>query len=180
VGDLFAQFKSVVILVLILLRHKRNRVAVVGALTDSVDIARGFRERDGEAFSGRRDRVSDMAFGTDRRRLGVDNRRVGEASCAAGRLRGNRVPFRDQESVSGDAERGMMVKATPTSTFVMAQAECTFDCNHVRYASAALSRCQIEHATNRLARQVHAAATTSRRVCRVDALKARGVLAEVR
>ncbi len=28
----------------------------------------------------------------------------------------NSVPFRDQESVSGDAERGMMVKATPTST----------------------------------------------------------------
>ena len=43
-----------------------------------------------------------MAFGTDRRRLGVDNLRVVEASCAAGRLRGNRVPFRDQESVSGD------------------------------------------------------------------------------
>src|SRR5271157_2911628 len=47
----------------------------------------GFCERDGEAFSDRRDRVFDVAFGTDRRRLGVDNRRVGEASCAAGRLR---------------------------------------------------------------------------------------------
>ena len=31
-----------------------------------------------------------------------------------------------RKSVSGDAERGMMVKATPTSTFVMAQAEFTF------------------------------------------------------
>ena len=38
----------------------------------------------------------------------------------------------------------------------------------------ALSRCQIEHATN------HAAATTSRHVRRADALKARCVLAEVR
>ena len=44
----------------------------------------GFCERDGEAFSDRRDRVFDVAFGADRRRLGVDNRRVGEASCAAG------------------------------------------------------------------------------------------------
>ena len=32
-----------------------------------------------------------------------------------------------RKSVSGDAERGMMVKATPTSTFVMAQAEFTFE-----------------------------------------------------
>ena len=44
----------------------------------------------------------------------------------------------------------------------------------------ALSRCQIEHATNLPARQVHAAATTSRHVRRADALKARCVLAEVR
>ena len=33
-----------------------------------------------------------MAFGTDRRRLGVDNLRVVEASCAAGRLRGESRP----------------------------------------------------------------------------------------
>ena len=32
-----------------------------------------------------------------------------------------------RESVGGDAERGMMVKATPTSTFVMVQAEFTFE-----------------------------------------------------
>src|ERR1700730_3223636 len=41
------------------------------------------------------------------------------------------------------------------------------------------SRCQIEHVTNLLARQLHAAATTSRHICRADALKARCVLAEV-
>ena len=34
----------------------------------------------------------------------------------------------------------------------------------------ALSRCQIEHETNRLACRVHAAATTSRHVCTADAL----------
>jgi hypothetical protein len=36
-----------------------------------------------------------------------------------------------------------------------------------------LARCQIEHVTNRLARQVNAAAATSRRVRKTDALKAR-------
>ena len=53
----------------------------------------GFCERDGEAFSDRRDPVFDVAFGErHRRRLRVDNRRVGEASCAAGRLRGESRP----------------------------------------------------------------------------------------
>ena len=46
--------------------------------------------------------------------------------------------------------------------------------------AAALSHCQIEHVTNLLARQAHAAATTSRHVCIADARKARCVLAEVR
>ena len=36
----------------------------------------------------------------------------------------------------------------------------------------ALSHCQIEHVANLLARRAHAAATTSRHVCRADALKA--------
>jgi len=36
----------------------------------------------------------------------------------------------------------------------------------------ALSHCQIEHVGNLLARRAHAAATTSRHVCRADALKA--------
>jgi hypothetical protein len=44
----------------------------------------------------------------------------------------------------------------------------------------ALSHCQIVHAANLLARQAHAAATTSCHVCMADALKARCVLAEVR
>jgi hypothetical protein len=44
----------------------------------------------------------------------------------------------------------------------------------------ALSHCQIEHATNLLARQAHAAATTSCHVFMAAALKARCVLAEVR
>jgi hypothetical protein len=44
----------------------------------------------------------------------------------------------------------------------------------------ALLRCQIERATNLLALLVHAAATTSRHICRIDALKARCGLAEGR
>ena len=44
----------------------------------------------------------------------------------------------------------------------------------------ALSHYQIEYVANLLARRAHAAATTSRHVCRADALKARCVLAEVR
>ena len=44
----------------------------------------------------------------------------------------------------------------------------------------ALSRCQMEHVTNLLARQAHAAATTSCHVCMADPLKARWVLAEVK
>ena len=45
---------------------------------------------------------------------------------------------------------------------------------------SALSYWQIEHVTNLLARQVHAAATTSRHVCRADSRKTRCVLADVR
>jgi hypothetical protein len=44
----------------------------------------------------------------------------------------------------------------------------------------ALTHCQIECAINFLARQAHAAATTSRHIYTSDALKARCVLAEVR
>lgn len=43
-----------------------------------------------------------------------------------------------------------------------------------------VSRCQIEHITKLLARQIHATATTSCYVCMGDALKARFFLAEMR
>jgi hypothetical protein len=49
-------------------------------------------------------------------------------------------------------------------------------CCTSRRNSGAPSHCQIEHVTNLLARWAHAVATTSRRVCRADALKARYVL----
>ena len=51
---------------------------------------------------------------------------------------------------------------------------------HAGPFAEALSRCRIEHVTDLLVRQAHAAATTSFHVCIADALKARCVLAEVR
>ena len=57
-----------------------------------------FCECDGEMFSDRRDRVFDVTFGSDRRRRGVGNLWVTEASCAARRLRGESLPVRRQGS----------------------------------------------------------------------------------
>lgn len=37
--------------------------------------------------------------------------------------RGNRSPLGDQESVSGDAERGVMMEAAPSPTFIMSEPE---------------------------------------------------------
>src|SRR5271166_4559819 len=59
---------------------------------------KGFCERDGEMFSDRRDRVFDVTFGPDRRRHGVENLWVPEASCAARMLRGESPPVRRSES----------------------------------------------------------------------------------
>jgi hypothetical protein len=50
----------------------------------------------------------------------------------------------------------------------------------VRKLLVALSHCQIRHLGNLLAHRAHAAMTTSRHVCRADALKTRCVLADVR
>ena len=77
-------------------------------------------------FSDRRDRVFDVPFGSDRRRRGVGNLWVTEASWAAGRPRGNRFPFAHKEAVSCYAECCVVVKTTPTSTFVMGQSEFAF------------------------------------------------------
>jgi hypothetical protein len=49
-----------------------------------------------------------------------------------------------------------------------------------RAARMALSHCQIQHVGNLLAHRAHAAAATSRHVCRADALKTRCVLADAR
>jgi len=77
------------------------------------------------------------------------------------------LSFRDVEDLL--AERGIMVSYETVRRWV----------NHFG-PKMALSRCQTEHVTNRLPRQVHAAATTSRHVCMAEALNARCVLAEVR
>src|SRR5438132_13377009 len=64
-----------------------------------------------EASSHGRDRVWDVAFGSDWRRLWVGNHREWQIPRAAGRnvvLRGdNGAAFGDQEAVGGDAECGV-------------------------------------------------------------------------
>jgi len=42
-------------------------------------------------------------------------------------LRGNRLPFGDQESVSGDAQRGVMVEPAPAAAFIVAEADLLFE-----------------------------------------------------
>jgi len=69
-----------------------------------------------------------MTFNAHRKILVVGNRWVWEI---AARLRGElhwgkSAAFGDQESVRCDAQRRMVVKASPTSTFVMTQAQFVF------------------------------------------------------
>src|SRR5260370_20558094 len=45
---------------------------------------------------------------------------------ATRRSGGNRLPFGDQESVSRDAQRGVVVEASPTSPFEMSKPELLF------------------------------------------------------
>jgi hypothetical protein len=66
------------------------------------------------------------AFGADRRRLGVGNRRELQiprrAKCKAV-LRGKGAAFGDQEAVGGDTECRVVVEAAPPTPFVIAKAE---------------------------------------------------------
>ena len=71
-----------------------------------------------------------MAFRPQGRILWVGNRRVWEAPGPARWneiLRGNRLPFGDQESVGRDAQRGVVVEATPTSAFEMPEPDLLFE-----------------------------------------------------
>src|SRR5258705_5990147 len=83
-------------------------------------------ESDDEASPHGGDRVRDVAFGSDRRRLWVGNPGEWQIARAAGRkvvLRGNGAPFGDQEAVGGDAECGVMVEAAPPAPFIITKAE---------------------------------------------------------
>ncbi len=71
-----------------------------------------------------------MAFRPDRENRGVDNRWEGEVLRREGRgvvLRGDRFPFGDQEAAGGDAQRGVMMKATPTWALVVPEAKLLLD-----------------------------------------------------
>ena len=67
-----------------------------------------------------------MPLGPDRRRLWVDNLGEGQVFRASRRRRllsGDASHVGDQESVSRDAERGVVMEAAPSSSFVMAESE---------------------------------------------------------
>ena len=55
---------------------------------------------------------------------------LGRAEVARGEehspARRHQVPLRDQESVSGNAQRGVMLESAPASAFIMAQPEFLF------------------------------------------------------
>jgi hypothetical protein len=67
-----------------------------------------------------------MALRADRGIRGVDNLGIGEVLGRVSLdvpLRGNRAPFGDQESVGSDCQRGVVMKATPASPFIMSKPE---------------------------------------------------------
>ena len=67
-----------------------------------------------------------MAFGPQRRRRGVGNRRerqVAGTSWRNGLLRGDRRPLGNQKPIGGDAQRGVVVEAAPSTAFEMAKSD---------------------------------------------------------
>ena len=83
-------------------------------------------ERDDKAVAEGRDRVGHVPLRSDRRRRGVGNPGKRQVSRASGRcvvLRGNHLPFGDEEAVGGDAQCGVVVKAAPAAPLVVAEPE---------------------------------------------------------
>src|SRR3954451_3929797 len=77
----------------------------------------------GDDGADRGDRGWHVTFRSDRGIRRVDNRREGEVLRREWRrlvLRGKLLPVRRSGSVCGDAQRGVMVKATPPSPLVVA------------------------------------------------------------
>ena len=65
-----------------------------------------------------------MALGSDRGRLGVVDDGEGQGLPAAGVLRGERpLSLADQESIGGDAERGVVMESSPAPPFEVGEAE---------------------------------------------------------
>src|SRR5271155_626725 len=77
-------------------------------------------EGDGQSLSQGGDRVLDVALGSDRGRLGVFDDGEGQGLRAAG-VKGRSLA--DQESIGGDAERGVVMESSPASSFEMGEAE---------------------------------------------------------
>src|SRR6516225_1055114 len=101
-----------------------------GRLADRCIAARASREGSGECddkpSAHRRDRVGNVPFGPDRRRLWVGNPREWQIARAARRsliLRGEGAAFGDQKAVGGDTECGVVMEAAPAAPFIITQAE---------------------------------------------------------
>src|SRR6185312_11749331 len=115
---------------LVLLRHKRRRfVCLIGRMQQ-----------------GQRERFRTMATISLRRIVAIEfgMRRSGRSSGASGSVTvgnrkslerpggtrsrgGNRLPLGDQESVGCDAQRSVVVEATPTSPFEMPEPDLLFE-----------------------------------------------------
>src|SRR5271163_5271538 len=80
-------------------------------------------EGDGQSLSQGGDRVFDVALGSDRGRLGVVDDGEGQGLPAAGVLRGKGRSLADQESIGGDAERGVVMESSPAAPFEVGEAE---------------------------------------------------------
>src|SRR6185437_5888341 len=81
-------------------------------------------EKDGDLPTPRRDRVVCVTFWPDEASHAGGSLSAGTAvSCAIVTLRGNRTPLGDQESVSGDGKRRMVVEAAPSASLVVAESK---------------------------------------------------------
>ena len=55
---------------------------------------------------------------------------------------GDRLPLGDQESVGGDAQRGVMVEAAPSAPFIMAEPDLLLEFLIVALSGKELARCR--------------------------------------
>src|SRR5580704_8179148 len=86
----------------------------------------GLGERDDEAPSDCCDRVGDVPFGSDRRRLWVVTVGNGRSRERRGEMwsrGGDGASFGDQKAVGGNTEGGMVVEAAPPAPFIITKPE---------------------------------------------------------
>src|SRR3954466_5760163 len=104
-----------------------SALALVPALCVAAGTSRqGGCDGDDQVSAHCRDRVRDMSFGADGRRLGVDDFGERQTPRTYRRLRGNSRPLGDQEGRGRDAQRGVMMEAAPAAPLVVSKAQFLF------------------------------------------------------